>query len=158
VLRAGRRNPAGSFCVSEKGAVPLICPSNATVKQALVEAITFLSSNGYGIRLFLNNLAVGPGTLLSDFVEASYAGYARQGTSGIFSPIAKLQDGQYVAPAGPISFPASFGTEQTVYGFYIASLTQWYLAGTFSQPQVVTTLDPFVFNFSLIGQSLSVVC
>lgn len=98
------------------------------------------------IRLFVNNIVVGPQTPLTAFTEATFTGYAAVTMGTLFGPVtlpdgneAKYADADYLCSAAP-------SPSVLVYGYYVtnAGSTVYYGGETFPTPVPIAAPGDFV--------------
>lgn len=90
-----------------------------------------LGNNVYYYRLYTNNITPGTGTVLTDFVEASFTGYAAVQGGTITWPAATLNGHIAQSTGSNIVFNNSSGAAVNVYGVYVtdgAVATKLYFA------------------------------
>jgi len=98
-------------------------PTSATNNKILFSLITPFklldTTNLY--HLFQNNLVPGPGTVVGDFVEATYDGYAPIAAGGFFGPLLDpVTNDWFTTPAAVLHFDDTGAvTPNTIYGFYM---------------------------------------
>ncbi len=93
---------------------------------------------GLHLRLYQNNLTPDQDTVLADFTEATFSGYAEDSPS--FGAAATVSHkGKIVDTAARDFTHSSGGTSNTVYGYYLVNApdTKVLWAERFSSPQVV---------------------
>ncbi len=134
-----------------------VIPSDYEVGYDLGFIQKYLNT-GLGIRLFTNNFVPTVASLITDFAEASFFGYARQTTAGMFAAPLKVASGSYVSQSNAFNFPTPNIVPQNIYGWYISGPTTWYYAGVFPIPLVAVSPGPISFTISLALQSLSIPC
>jgi hypothetical protein len=83
-------------------------------------ALRSLLNAGHTLRLFVAPTTLTPANVLSDFVEASFGGYAGQSLAGLFAAQTKVIDGEYQTQAAQVTFAFASGSPQVVYGWYIS--------------------------------------
>lgn len=92
-----------------------------------------LFNTGHELRLYKNNFSPTSASVIGDFTEADFAGYAAVSASGKFGASSQVASGLYKTVSDPFLFTCSSGS-QTVYGWYLTDgsdvkLTGNYLAG-----------------------------
>lgn len=94
--------------------------SDATVAQKCDFYRGLLQNSPTYLRLFQNNFVPDPSNLLSDFVEATFLGYAAVDISPTQGAKSQIQPGEYHWFSGVYTYAApSGGPPQTIYGCYI---------------------------------------
>lgn len=74
------------------------------------------------LRLFQNNFSPAPANTISDFVEATYAGYVQREISGVIGAKSQIIAGEWHFFSPVETYPApSSGASQTIYGWYIVA-------------------------------------
>ncbi len=97
-------------------------------------------SSGWVVHLFVNSLTIGNATVIGDFTEASFAGYATFIPS--YGAIAIDGSNRAAATASAHTFHLTSGS-QTIYGYYITDVSGDLLGGeTFASPIALSTSVP----------------
>ena len=94
----------------------VLVASNALMFQR--RTLQTLLNSGHWFSLYYNDLEPTPANILSDFVEASFNGYAAFNLAGQFSTVLKQVDGEYYFTAQTSLFACESGG-QLLYGGYI---------------------------------------
>jgi len=89
---------------------------------------TWLNSQTYKLRLFQNNYTPLTTSVIGDFTEATFSGYAGQNIGSW--AVAVLSGSKYILTAPALTFSHSGGaTGNTIYGYYIVTggiaVAQW---------------------------------
>ncbi len=90
-----------------------------------------LGATNYYYRLFTNNVTPGTATVLTDFTEATFTGYAAIQGNAITWPAASLAAHVAQSTGSNITFNNTSGSPVTVYGVYVtdgATATKLYFA------------------------------
>jgi len=109
---------------------------------------TYLNASGTHMRLFTNNITPDPSKVTSDFVEASYPGYAAFDTTGLWVYPVQVVSGQYavVSPVADFIAPTSGGSV-TIYGVFCTDGSNNLLFSyLFSSPITVSPGDPDILT------------
>jgi hypothetical protein len=112
------------------------------------------------IRLFVNDFQPSSANVRTDFVEASFPGYALKLLNGVTGiPPRKITDGGYTWGFGPLTWNAGAGANQQVFGWYITggSPGLWYSA-RFDTPIVMLPGTSFSNRAMLQSWNLQVGC
>lgn len=130
-----------------------IIDSNKTL-QLVIDYLrgTLLNTANSYVKLFHNNFTPTPASVLGDFTEATYTGYAAIQVNSKFGSPYKVIDGEYQTDSSAFSYSCTGGSSQTVYGWYLTwfdGSTTWVLkSGVFSTPFVMTTGASFNIQIS----------
>ena len=108
---------------------------------------------GYHIRLFTNNFTPTTSTVVGDFTEATFTGYAAIALSGWTAPTVA----SHVASttANPATFTAT-GSFQSIYGWYVTDAAGDYVCGgrDAAAPVVMSsTVNTYQVTLSITAQS-----
>lgn len=111
---------------------------NAIVTQEaeinfLSELITTLL-DGCNCHLFSNNITVSPATVLTDFVECTFAGYAESAFTAWSSPAIDGDGAAASTPSNAAFTPTSGGGSGTIYGGYVTDPGDSELLWTWNYP------------------------
>jgi hypothetical protein len=113
---------------------------------------TFLNTSLTYVHLFKNNFTPDPGSVLADFTEATFTGYAAVQSIAKFGTPYKVIDGEYQTDSSAFNFACSGGSSQTVYGWYLTwndGSTTWVRkSGVFTTPFVMITGASFNIQIS----------
>lgn len=115
-------------------------------------------NSGMTLRLFTDSgLTPTPATVLSDFTEATWSGYAPISLSSAFGSPAKIIDGEYEIQTGNLSWNGPSTGSQTVYGWYVTDGTGVIFSGAFSSAITMDStvtltlqLSPGTWDFSTV--------
>jgi len=80
---------------------------------------TFLNTADSYVHLFKNNFTPDPSSILTDFTEATFTGYAAVQVNSKFATPYKVIDGEYQTDSTPFTFTCTGGSPQTCYGWYL---------------------------------------
>lgn len=116
--------------------------------QARATTLQTLLNSSQTLRLFSNNLNPTPANVLTDFTEATYAGYAGVSLNGQFGAPTKVQDGEYQIASGTYTFNGPATGSQTIYGWYISDGTGVNFSGVFPAPITMTSGVSFTLQIS----------
>lgn len=92
--------------------------------------------NTMNVHLFTNNITPSSASVLSDFTEATYTGYAPQAVTAFGLPYVWI-DGECHITDGALQFqPSGLVTPETIYGVFLTDTTDAILiaAGRLDQP------------------------
>lgn len=110
------------------------------------------------VKLFKNNFTPGDASVLGDFTEADFDGYAAVSLAGLSAAAIDGSDRGYRSQAG-IAFVKSAGvTSNTVYGWYLVldNLTpaaELFMAEKFPAPQVMGSAgDTVTFDLTIFDE------
>lgn len=105
------------------------------------------------LRLFSNNVVVGPTTVLSDLTQASFAGYSAASPAW-GAPALVGTTAQIVPSPTNVDFSYSGGSTTTVYGAYLtdAANTALFGATTFTTPFVFSPVVPVLSLYPVYTQ------
>lgn len=102
--------------------------------------------NAGTVRLFANNFTPNKSSVLADFLESSFVGYARVTPAG-FAPPFTNGDGKAESDSAPCSFTFTAGSgTATVFGMYIVDASDSFvlLAWKFLAPVILTPAQPLL--------------
>lgn len=133
--------------------MPLACWSNYLLDQRAGTLQSYLNGLGANLRLFSNVLVPTPASLLTDFVECNFPGYAAIPLNGLFGAPAFVIDGEWQIATGTLSFTCTGGPGQFVQGWWIDDGTNLIAAQNFSPAEFVGPGSPL--QFSLRPQEIS---
>jgi hypothetical protein len=111
--------------------------------------LTDLISNLIGVstaypylHLFTNNVTPSPTSVIADFTEADYTGYASQPIPGV-GAVGWASQGAAVAYSGPVIFaPTGTAVTNIIYGYYITDSGSTHLWGAALLPSPYSMTDP----------------
>lgn len=129
---------------------------NQWLIDRITQAQTALNT-GHSLRLFQNNFTPVPGSLLSAFTEANFAGYTARVLTGTFGAPAQIQNGEYQISTGTFTWTYASGPDQTIYGWYVTDASNWKLAQVLPSPFVVTVGSTLSLILRVQDWSLSIV-
>jgi len=99
---------------------------------------TFLNTSNSYVRLFRNNFTPDPSSVLGDFTECNFTGYAAQQVNSKFGTPYKVIDGKYQTDSSAFTFTCSSGLSQDAYGWYLTfydgATTTVRKSGVFASP------------------------
>jgi len=100
---------------------------------ALLRCLNAILTADKRYRLFTNNITPGPATVIGDFTEAAWAGYAYTDIALADWTLQSVVGNVASYIAAPVSFLNSSGGTVTPYGYYVTDTTGTYLfqAGRF---------------------------
>jgi hypothetical protein len=97
------------------------------------------------LRLFQNNLTIGPTTVLSDFTQANFSGYVAGTLTGVSVSGTLDSDNRAVATWSDITFTKSGATGNTIWGYYVTNnMGGFCWAEKFDSPVVLDTDGEFL--------------
>lgn len=126
--------------------------SNEYLRQQLNFTIQTIKTT-CSLRLFANTFTPGPGSLLVDFMEPVFTGYARQGCSTMFPLAIKVQDGAYESRSAVLTFDSLQARTVLIYGWFIASASQVFCSFRFADGFPLNSLNPLQFRIALADTS-----
>jgi len=91
---------------------------------------TLLNTAQTYVRLFSNNFTPDPASVLGDFTEATFGGYAAVQVNSKFGSPYKVIDGEYQTDSSAFTFTQTTGANQLIYGWYLTwfdGSTTWVL-------------------------------
>lgn len=108
-------------------------------RNLLTLLIAGIAGAGAKVKLFSNNFTVIDATVLGDFTEATYTGYAAQTLAG-GAVAGSNTAGRATASWTQQSYTCTGGSSQTIYGYYIVDSTGaiLYFAENFATPVVLS--------------------
>lgn len=118
---------------------------NEAEKQILDLVAQGINGNSSLMKLFKNDFTPNNSTVLGDFTEADFSGYASVSqefgaayTSGLYAEIAATTDAVFTHNGG--------GTPNTIYGFYLVDVTDNKLlcADRLASPITLSALDEYL--------------
>lgn len=125
----------------------IVIPKQAA-RLWLVAIIDYCNGNGPGenpllmLRLYRNDLAPTGDTVLADFVESSFAGYASRAIAGLFPFPATNPEGQAESASGNVMFvPADNTVNETCYGWYMTLQSDAVPAVLFAAEKIVPAVQ-----------------
>jgi len=104
---------------------------------------------GVKVHLFQNNIIPGPGTQLTDFVDATFDGYAAQAAGTWGAPYYGPDGNAHVTAPGLQFQPTGSTTPNTIYGAYYTNTAGSALVGAVKFDNSIPMIDPttgFVFE------------
>ena len=120
---------------------------------------TFLNTANTYVRLFKNNFTPDPASVLADFTEANFTGYAAIQVNAKFGTPYKVIDGEYQTDSSPFAFTCTSGSSQTTYGWYLTFYdgvnTTVRKSGVFASPLVF--VPGASFNIQLSPQEWALI-
>lgn len=92
---------------------------NIGKKNVLKHIVGIVGGGLTTLRLFRNDITPGPGTVIGDFTEANFSGYANGALAN--AAVAAALDGsnRAVASWDQITFTKNGATGNTIYGYYV---------------------------------------
>jgi hypothetical protein len=119
--------------------------------EARVTTLQTLLNSGHTLRLFANDFTPDPASVLGDFTESSFTGYAPESLSGLFGSPVKITDGEWQIQTDPIPFSCSGGSPQVVYGAYVDDGADVIFSARFDAPITMTSGASFTLQLSPQG-------
>lgn len=108
------------------------------------------------VRLFQNNVQVSPATTIADLFECDFNGYSPIDTIGKWKPPRLVHDGLYLIDLPILSFTATSGSTQQVFGAFIDHLGIVEFAVNFDPPVDLSTPTSFSIYLGLTEWALAV--
>ena len=95
-----------------------IIASNDLLKER-AESLRRLFDAGHSLRLFENDFEPLVSTVIADFAEASYVGYARVDMAGKWRAVFKVKDGEWQFSSNDVTYTATGPSNVSVFGWFL---------------------------------------
>lgn len=125
----------------------LVC-TNAFIRSRAEAARDFLDTS-FSLHLFSNDFSPNCASLISDFTEVFFPGYAPQIFGGTLREPLKIADGWYRLASGLFSFLPTADSDQLIYGWYVSRGSEVVLCNRFDFPFGIGNLFPIEFTLSI---------
>lgn len=107
-----------------------ISASNAVLEQ-VAGGLRASLNWGHVLRLYVNDYEPTPASVLSDFAEATFPGYAEFDLTDQWEDVYKIVDGEYQFATPVIPFLSTGASVEVVYGWFIVGGSKVKLSGRF---------------------------
>jgi hypothetical protein len=132
--------------------------SDLGCKQTLVDASAIWNATNLKLRLFQSNTTPTTSSVIGDFTECTFAGYAAVSLTGWATPIVAAHDATMLADLKTFT-RTSTGASQNIYGYYVTDNATTFLLWAERDPLapivVTNNGDSYTVTPSLSEQDLS---
>jgi hypothetical protein len=129
--------------------------------QAILDYVrtTILNTANTYVHLYKNNFTPTAASVLADFTEATFTGYAAVQVNSKFASVYKVIDGEYQTDSSAFTFNCTGGSSQDAYGWYLTFYdgvaTTVRKSGKFTTP--LTFVNGSSFNIQLSPQEWALI-
>lgn len=135
----------------------VVVNSNFSVLTNLENLIDLLQAP-YSLRLFGNDFIPTPASVIADFIEGPFFGYARQVLTGNFNAPIKIRDGFYASVSNQFTFAFAAPTDTLSYGWWVSNDVEVLLSGRFDVPRACNQFAVVQLQITLQSLASSVPC